>query len=158
MFIENYRHENDRSIMSGGEAEPIPYPKISPEDWRVWSSFLPVRSSSVERENGLKLDRRLWYALHAIPYPVAGEVEKAARYFDSIEVWRKHQVYKDPIAVGVFDGQRYLIARWGMEKLIPFEAIKKSVTLRTAWQYAMKPACASAGLIVLIYAAWTLFY
>jgi hypothetical protein len=45
-----------------------------------------------------------------------------------------------------------------MEKLIPFEAIKKSVALSTVWQYAMKPVCASAGVIGLIYAAWTLLH
>ena len=158
MFIENYRHENDASIMSGGEAEPIPYPKLSPEDWHVWSSFLPVRSSSVERAVGVKLDKRLWYSLHAVPYSVAGEIEKTARHFDTIEIWRKHEVYKDPIAVGIFEGQRFLIARWGMEELLPFEVIKRSVALRTLWRYVMGPASATAGLIGLIWAAWALFH
>lgn len=45
--------------------------------------------------------------------------------FDKVEVWRKRDVSKDPIAVGVLDGERYLIARWGMEKLLPFETIQE---------------------------------
>jgi hypothetical protein len=85
-------------------------------------------------------------------------MEKAVRHFDTIEIWRKHEVYKDPIAIGIFEGQRYLIARWGMEKLVPFGVIKKSVALRTLWQYAMGPAGATAGLIVMICAAWALFH
>ena len=48
MFVETYRQENSGSIMAGGDARPIPYPKISQEDWRVSSChygsavFLPV--------------------------------------------------------------------------------------------------------------------
>ena len=39
MFVENYRRENTESIMGGSPStlNPIPYPKISDEDWRVWS-------------------------------------------------------------------------------------------------------------------------
>jgi hypothetical protein len=41
MFVENYRRENAESIMAGGESSPPPYPRISDEGWRVWSTFLP---------------------------------------------------------------------------------------------------------------------
>jgi hypothetical protein len=62
-----------------------------------------------------------------MPYQVAREVHKAAQYFDEIEVWGKREVYKDPIAIGLYGGERYLIARWGMDKLVPFETIKKGM-------------------------------
>jgi hypothetical protein len=39
--------------------------------------------------------------------------------------------------VGVLGDSRYLIARWGMERLIPFGAMKKSRVLALAWKYAL---------------------
>ena len=65
-------------------------------------------------------------SLYDIPYSVTDEIRKANPYFERIEVWRKHEIEKDPIAVGIAGGQRYMIARWGVDKLIPFETIKKS--------------------------------
>ena len=50
---------------------------------------------------------------------------RGANYFEEIEVWGKREIRKDPIAVGLTgNGERYLICRWGMDKLIPFERIK----------------------------------
>jgi hypothetical protein len=50
---------------------------------------------------------------------------RGARHFEEIEVWGKRKIRKDPIAVGITEnGERYLIYRWGMDKLIPFERIK----------------------------------
>lgn len=49
MFVETYRQENSGSIMAGGDAKPVPYPKISQEDWRAWTLFLPVRSATIDR-------------------------------------------------------------------------------------------------------------
>lgn len=46
MFLETYRQENSGSIMACGDARPIPYPKISQEDWRAWTLFLPVQSAT----------------------------------------------------------------------------------------------------------------
>jgi hypothetical protein len=39
MFMENYRDQNAGSILGGGEATPIPYPKLSDEDWEVGAGF-----------------------------------------------------------------------------------------------------------------------
>ena len=50
---------------------------------------------------------------------------RGAGYFEEIEVWGKREIRKDPIAVGITEnGERHLICRWGMDKLIPFERIK----------------------------------
>lgn len=146
MFVESYRQENAGSIMAGGDARPIPYPKISAEDWRVWSLFLPVRSMNLDRLAALNMKVESLYFSYGIPYSMTGEIQKATAYFDQIEVWRKREVNKDPIAVGVIGGDRYLIARWGMEKLIPFETIKKTVPLVLAWKYATSPLGALIGL------------
>jgi len=87
---------------------------------------------------------------YGIPYDIGTEIERASRYFDRIDVWGKHDPAKDPIAVGLYGTDRYLIARWGMEKLIPFEQIKQSTSLVRAWKYATGPVGAFlAGLSVL---------
>jgi hypothetical protein len=39
----------------------------------------------------------------------------------------------------VLGEERFLIARWGTEKLIPFDAIKKSMPLILAWKFAINP-------------------
>ena len=139
MFVENYRQENAASIMAGGDARPIPYPKLSQKDWRVWNTFLPFRSMNLDRVAALNVKEDSLHFAYGIPYAVTGEIQKASDYFDKIEVWRKHDVNKDPIAVGVFGGERYLIARWGMERLIPFSTIKKALPLVLAWKYATSP-------------------
>jgi hypothetical protein len=55
-----------------------------------------------------------------------------SRYFERVEVWRKTDIRKDPIALGVRGEERYLIARWGIEKLIPFERIQRNMPLMIA--------------------------
>src|SRR5918995_364111 len=139
MFVENYRVETKDSIMAGGDATPIPYPKLSAEDWRVWRTFLPVRSQSVDKLSATKLSPHLLYFSEGIPYAATEEIQRASQFFDKVEVWRKRAVEKDPIAVGVLGDERYLIARWGMEKLIPFETIKRSMPLVLGWKYATHP-------------------
>jgi hypothetical protein len=154
MFVENYRQENVESIMAGGDARPIPYPKISAEDWRVWNVFLPVRVMDMDRDSVCR--ESSLHHFYGIPYALTGEIQKAAEYFDKVEVWRKTEINKDPIAVGVLGGDRYLIARWGMEKLIPFETIKKAMPLILAWKYATSPLGVMAALGGLSFAAWAL--
>jgi hypothetical protein len=154
MFVENYRRDNAESIMAGSEAIPIPYPRISDEDWRVWATFLPVRSHNLDRLAASKfsttaLDDR-------VPMQVGFEIQRASQHFDKVEIWRKNQVEKDPIAVGVLGQERFLIARWGMEKLIPFEMIKKSVPLILAWKYATSPLGVLLELAGFSLLAWNL--
>jgi hypothetical protein len=154
MFVESYRQENVESLMAGGDACPIPYPKISAEDWRVWNLFLPVRAMDMERDAVCR--ETSLHHFYGIPYALTGEIQKAAQYFDKVEVWRKTEINKDPIAVGVLGGERYLIARWGMEKLIPFESIKRTMPLIMAWKYATSPLGVMAALGGLSFAAWAL--
>ena len=158
MFVENYRQDSSETIMAGGDATPIPYPKISAEDWRVWSVFLPVRTMNLDRTATTKLGPRALNFTYGIPYALVGEIQKATEYFDKVEVWRKHEINKDPIAVGVLGEERYLIARWGMAKLVPFETIKKSIPLIRAWEYATSPVGALAGIIGLGFLAWGLLF
>ena len=154
MFVENYRRENAESIMAGGESARVPYPKISDEDWRVWSTFLPVRSHNLDRIAAANFSTT---SLHeGIPAQVATEVQRASQHFDKVEIWRKNQIEKDPIAVGVLGQERYMIARWGMEKLIPFEAIKKSMPLVLAWKYATSPLGIMVQLAGVSLLAWNL--
>lgn len=153
MFIENYRREN-AEIMGGGQARPIPYPKISDDDWRVWNLFLPFRVQEFDKEAALHLKGDALRSLQGIPYQVATEIQRGGEYFDKVEVWRKRAVDKDPIAVGLQGSDRYLIARWGMEKLIPFEAIKKRAPLILAWKYGTEALGVIAGLAGLALLFW----
>jgi len=155
MFVENYRQENVDSLMGGNNASPIPYPKISDEDWRVWNLFLPVRAVNLDRIAASNARQGMMLSLYDIPYAVTDEIRKANPYFERIEVWRKHEIEKDPIAVGIAGGQRYMIARWGMDKLIPFETIKKSVPLILAWQFISSPLAAMSGIAALGLLAWS---
>jgi hypothetical protein len=157
MFVETYRQENGASIMAGGDARRIPYPKISQEDWRAWTLFLPVRSASIDPVHAIDARDASLHVIYGIPYTLTEEVRKAAQLFDNIEVWRKRDVSKDPIAVGVLDGERYLIARWGMEQLLPFETIKKAVPVILAWNYVTGPAGAIAGLVTVGVLTWSMF-
>jgi hypothetical protein len=122
MFVENYRLDT----MIGGQAQTvIPYPKISEEDWRIWKGFLPVKSASFTKKALLRETKTSLLTSYSIPFDAYHEMVRGANYFENIEVWGKREIYKDPIAVGIVEnGDRHLICRWGMDKLIPFESIK----------------------------------
>ena len=154
MFVENYRLEDPP--LGGGTGhtnEAIPYPTISDEDWKVWTAFLPVRTEI--DEEFLTGANPLLYA-QTLPPKVRDELKRANRFFDRVEVWGKHEIEKDPIAVGYRGNDRYLIARWGMEKLIPFEAIKKSMPLMVAYRYAISGLALLAGLAGINILVWHL--
>jgi hypothetical protein len=154
MFVENYRLEDPP--LGGGTGhtnEAIPYPTISDEDWKVWTAFLPVRTEIDEKFLSGATPRL--YA-QTLPPKVRHELRKANRFFDRVEVWGKREIEKDPIAVGYQGKNRYLIARWGMEKLIPFDAIKKSMPLILAWKYGIDALGLLAGLAGLSVLVWNL--
>jgi len=145
MFVENYRL--DAPPLGGGRGltnEAIPYPTISDEDWKVWTAFLPVRTEIDEKFLSGASPRL--YA-QTLPSKVRDELQRANRFFDRVEVWGKREIEKDPIAVGYQGNDRYLIARWGMEKLIPFEAIKKRRSLIVAWKYSIGALSLLASLV-----------
>jgi len=157
MFIENYRREDAESIMAGGQSVRIPYPKISQDDWRVWSVFLPVRSHKLNKIAALNFSATDLLD-EGVPAGVAGEIRRASEHFDQVEIWRRRQIDKDPIAVGLVGDERYLIARWGMEKLLPFETIKRAMPLVVAWKYATSPVGVFAEFAGLGLLAWNLLF
>ena len=122
MFVENYRLDT----MLGGQAQTvIPYPRISDEDWSKWKAFLPVKSVLLSKKMLLNDSTFFLHSTFGMPSDVCQEMVRGANYFEAIEVWRKREIRKDPIAVGLTgSGERYLICRWGMDRLIPFETIK----------------------------------
>ena|SRR5688572_8127122 len=126
MFIENYRLEN----MVGGQAlSKVPYPELLAEDWKAWQAFLPVRTEyKVSDLSKAGLTIRL-----GVPAGAAQQIVEARQHFDEVEIWGKRNLYKDPIAVGLLDGRRYLICRWGMDSLLPFETIKRRSGMYRAW-------------------------
>ena len=154
MFVENYRLEDPP--LGGGTGhtnEAIPYPAISDEEWKVWTAFLLVRTEI--DEEFLSGASPLMYA-QTLPPKVREELKRANRFFDRVEIWGKREIEKDPIAVGYQGNDRYLIARWGMEKLIPFEAIKKSMPLMLAYRYAISGLALLAGLAGINILVWHL--
>jgi hypothetical protein len=157
MFVENYRREDVGSIMAGGQSRTIPYPKISQDDWRVWNIFLPVRSHKFDKIAALNFSPTALLS-EGIPSQVGSEIRKATEHFDRVEIWRARHVEKDPIAIGILGQERYLIARWGMEKLIPFETIKRAMPLVLAWKYATSPLGVFAELAGLGLLAWNLVF
>jgi hypothetical protein len=131
MFVENYRLDT----MIGGQAQTvIPYPKISDEDWPKWKAFLPVKSALLSKTVLLNNPASFLHTAFRIPSDACHELVRGADYFEAIEIWRKREIRKDPIAVGLTgNGERYLICRWGMDRLIPFETIKSR-----SWLYHME--------------------
>jgi len=131
MFVENYRLDT----MLGGQAQTvIPYPKISEEDWQKWKAFLPVKSVPFGKKVLLRKTKTFLQTAYGIPFDVYHEMVRGADYFEEIEVWGKREIRKDPIAVGIAaNGERHLICRWGMDKLIPFERIK-----HRSWLYQIQ--------------------
>lgn len=137
MFVENYRLDT----LIGGQAQTtIPYPKISDEDWQKWKAFLPVKSVSFCKKVLLDARETSLHSGYGIPFDVYHEMVRGSDYFEEVEIWGKREIYKDPIAVGLGNGERYLICRWGMDKLIPFEKIKSR-----SWRYHIQ----NFGVIVL---------
>jgi hypothetical protein len=121
--------------MIGGQVQSvIPYPRISYEDWQKWKAFLPVKSVPFCKKVLLETRKTLLQAAYGIPFDVYHEMVSGTSYFEEIEIWGKREIYKDPIAVGITEnGNRYLICRWGKDKLIPFESIKSR-----SWLYHLQ--------------------
>jgi hypothetical protein len=154
MFVENYRFENVQSLMAGGDAMPIPYPRVSDQDWRAWRAFLPVRSRSLDKKDARSVSPESLRLSEGMPYSVAKELQKASEYFDKVEVWRKRAIDKDPIVVGLLGNDRYLVARWGMDQLIPFETLKRSMPLILAWNAVTHPITLIGGMVGFSYLVW----
>lgn len=154
MFVENYRLEEPP--LGGGRGltnEAIPYPTISDEDWKVWTAFLPVRTEI--DETFLSGASPRLYA-QTLPSKVRDELQRANRFFDRVEVWGKREIEKDPIAVGYQGNDRYLIARWGMEELVPFEVIKKGMRLFLTYKHGIHSLRLLAGLAGFSFLVWNL--
>lgn len=131
MFVENYKLDT----MIGGQMQAvIPYPKISEEDWQTWKAFLPVKAVPFCKKELLHTEQRFLHVAYDIPPVICRQMVQGASYFEEVEIWRKRQIRKDPIAVGITaNGERYLICRWGMDGLIPFEKIKQR-----SWLYRVQ--------------------
>ena len=98
MFVENYRLDT----MIGGQSRSlIPYPKISDEDWRKWKAFLPVKSVQICKKELVGKPEGFLQVAYGFPADVCYEMVRGARHFEEIEVWGKHEIRKDPIAVGL---------------------------------------------------------
>jgi hypothetical protein len=154
MFIENYRLEG--TAIGGGTASvtgEIPYPRISDEDWKVWTTFLPVRTQISEH---FLSDPNSRLYIQTLPSDVRGELRKASGYFDKVEVWGNRKIDKDPIAVGYQGDDRYLIARWGMAKLVPFDAMKQRRPFTLAWKYGSRAVGFLGSLAAASILVWNL--
>jgi hypothetical protein len=145
MFVENYRLDT----LVGGQAQTgIPYAKISDDDWPKWKAFLPVKSEVICKKELFGRPKAFLQTAYGIPPDVCQEMMRGTRHFEEIEVWGKRKIRKDPIAVGLTgNGERYLICRWGMDKLIPFDKIKSR-----SWLYHIE----SFGVLLLTSATFWL--
>ena len=98
----------------GPGAAQIPYPKISDEDWQTWKAFLPVKAVPFCKKMLLGREKAFLHIGYDIPLEICRKIAQGASYFEEIEIWRKRQIRKDPIAVGITaNGERYLICLLG---------------------------------------------
>lgn len=94
--------------------------RLSDEELKVWAFFLPTVYAGDQLKN---------YQYDTIPTEVLQDwkLVKDLGLFESFEIRTPElQLRQDPILIGVRQGARYLIARWG-ESLAPFEEIRKKV-------------------------------
>jgi hypothetical protein len=104
-------------------------------------SFSAVKAVPFCKKELLHRKKTFLHNAYDIPSEICRKMLQGASYFEEIEMWRKRQIRKDPIAVGITaNGERYLICRWGMDKLIPFETIKSQ-----SWLYHIE----NFGLLLL---------
>ena len=98
----------------------------------VWRMYCPTRYGEVEG-NGMRAISS--YIFDTIPVPVLrhwSEI-KEKHAFDSFEIWTTERtVASDPLLIGIFEGVRYLLARWGKEApdLLPFAEVLEQIRAR----------------------------
>lgn len=130
--------------------EKVGFQRIAPAEMSIWKNFLPTeyrRREDISR-----------YLFDLIPQTVITEWE-SARLFGlfqsfSIRTPERESILKrmeerplDPILVGWFDGDPYLISRWG-ESLKSFSEIKARVWLRRIFEPAVTSLLIGLDFIV----------
>ena len=98
---------------------------LSGQELAVWQEYCPT--SYTEGTEEFKN-----YQFDTIPLPVLRHWKSVREQFpfDSFQVWtteRPQIQLNDPLLIGIFQGVRYLIARWGKEAadLISFEEVRE---------------------------------
>src|SRR5262249_30099341 len=87
-----------------------------------------------------------------IPYTIAREGYRASERFDKIEVWRAHDVGKNPIALGIEGDDPYLIAPSGKAELSPFRTLKHHRHMAIIWKNAVSWGALAATALAIV--AW----
>lgn len=127
--------------------EALGYQVITPEEMRIWSTWLPTEYTEDELED---------YRFDRIPQATLTEFE-AAKSLGLFETFTlrspETQKVQDPILIGWFNRIPYLISRWG-ESLRPFSEIKsiveKSWKITKIDKYCIAPFCIVAMIAFFI--------
>src|ERR671931_88232 len=69
---------------------------------------MAVRTMNLDQCAVEKLGERGLQFSYGVPADLAPDVRTASKHFEKVEVWRKREVMKDPIVVGVLGDQRYI--------------------------------------------------
>lgn len=115
--IDELGLEGQKKLLDGENERPVPFKYMNEKLIRIFKILCP---STVELEN---------YCKTPIPLEVLGIIYlcKKDKYFDSIKVWYD-DVNPDPIVIGERGDERYMIARWGDEKLNIDKLFEKAKT------------------------------
>lgn len=100
---------------------------LSGQELAVWQEYCPTSYTEGTEEF-------MNYQFDTIPLPVLRHWKSVREQFpfDSFQIWtteRPQIQLSDPLLIGIFQGVRYLIARWGKEAadLISFEEVRERV-------------------------------
>lgn len=106
--------------LANPEKSPVPFMVLNQFQTRILQAICP------ESREVSKFERE------PIPLPVLSAIalSRAEGYFTKIEIWADNES-PDPVAVGIRDDHKYLIARWGAEKL-SWEKLEKKAIARVA--------------------------
>lgn len=116
-----YVKKDDNDAMS-----VVSYREMNMEEKAVYETLLPTKI-------------KVWqYSASPMPARIMELAQELAGDFKEIEVWHQRSEVKDPILVGIRNGENswerscFLIARWG-EELLPFSVLRekaKAILLR----------------------------
>lgn len=99
--------EEMRKAAEEGDAERIPYRKMTEQEVAVFGTLCPAQTPVEQYSEG------------PIPLRVLQVIAHAKGLFDSLEVWHPKGIDRDPVLVGVkgntWSGTKYILARWGEE-------------------------------------------
>lgn len=108
---------------------------LSQEELNIWKNWLPTVYSTIPGHiHDLTRHWRGWenYVYDDVPFEVRSLIHtlRQNKVFEVLEIWTPEKVAADPALFGWIGDRCYLIARWGKEKLLTIDQLRKGLEAR----------------------------